>query len=45
MTLFDKFKLYLLGKDDEDVSWLAYFLLSLVVSCIVGLIAHVISLF
>jgi hypothetical protein len=43
MTLFDKLKLYLLGNEDEDVSWLAYFLISSVVTCAVGLIVHVIS--
>jgi hypothetical protein len=45
MTRFDKLKLFLLGKDHEEVSWLFYFILSSVVSGVIGIIAKVIRLF
>lgn len=45
MTTFEKLKQYLIGKEDEEVSWLFYFILSSVVSGVVGIIVKLISLF
>ena len=45
MTTFDKLKQYLIGKNNEEVSWLFYFILSSVVSGVVGIIVVLLRLF
>ena len=43
MTILDKLKLRMIGKRDEEVSWLFLFLLSSVVSGVLGLIITLID--
>jgi hypothetical protein len=44
MRRIEKFKRYLIGKDNEEVSWLLYFIVSCIVSGVLAIIVTLIRL-